>query len=499
MAVSLISGPQKYQPVFNPIVFSFYSTDYAACQFNYIMDVYVNGEFVIRLKADPEPSDSSPIASIGVFRIDEVLRNYVSSTFNPNLVGFSDNPNGILYYYVEIRERYNTTTNCIGIPTIGAVAYTSGTFFAWNGALQYDEFINYNQDTYQMTYGLGKFLTSVPNGSMISTDDNFVVNFLQDYGASPSVTVGALVVRTYDVNHTLIDEYQTLNQYANPATTGQLYLSVGVGPQQLNQTAWEGSPTPTTPITDSVCFYDIRLVDSIALSYDLSETIEFEINRKCTKFTPQRLWWLSPLGGFDSYTFMQKTDRSVSIGRNSYNRFLQPDYAAGDRGETVINVDAQELLTFNSQILNEAEAAWMETLFTSPEVYLAQEQDPVTYTVEAETCTIVYTTDFTLTGDPVIPTGTFFTYSITDGSAIGIPNSGSGLVTGHSTGFVETNIPCTTLISGISTGTLTYTPTFLQPLVVTASAFESKYRTGSGNITYEVPVRLAYKKNIQKQ
>jgi hypothetical protein len=163
MAISLISQPtQIFMPAYNPIQWVFSSTNTAICDMAYICDVYINGSFAVRLQAEPEGA-----SNYGTFRIERVLQDYIDKNFKHDLVGFGTNPDEYVYYTLELRERYNANTNCIGPVTLTSVLYTTSTspvsyYYAWNGALQYKEFTTYSTQNYVADSALTKFLTKTP-------------------------------------------------------------------------------------------------------------------------------------------------------------------------------------------------------------------------------------------------------------------------------------------------------------------------------------------------
>jgi hypothetical protein len=151
--------------------------------------------------------------------------------------------------------------------------------------------------------------------------------------------------------------------------------SIGVGPDNINNSTLA---TGSQPVIDSTVYsYSVVLQDNTNTA--TSPTMYFTVDKRCSKFEPKNLWWLNRLGGFDSYDFTMRNKKNVVSSRTEYTRIIgsldtsvSPDqwnYTIGDRGRTTMSVNVNESNQYQSNWLTELEAAWMEELFTSPEVY----------------------------------------------------------------------------------------------------------------------------------
>ena len=110
----------------------------------------------------------------------------------------------------------------------------------------------------------------------------------------------------------------------------------------------------------------------------LSETRTFIPHCECDRFRPYRFIWLNRLGGMDTYTFRLASTQTVTVERKEWTRYLsawnrlteQFGYSIGDRGRTVYSVKSIDTYTVVSTWQTEATHRWLEELFTSPEVYV---------------------------------------------------------------------------------------------------------------------------------
>jgi hypothetical protein len=493
MSISLVSAPGNYQPAYNPIVWKFSSTNVNECDFEYLCDVYINGDFAVRLKAFPNESDD-----YGYFQIERVIQDYLSFNFQPTITDFAVNPLGAVTYYIQIREKFNSSNDCTGVSTISVVHYTSTEKISWNGALSYHEYLSYTQTQYVLTGRQSRFLTKFKSKIKVGINDYFTLSFIQG-----STRVERMSVETYGSDDTIIDTYYLTNTYnviTSPAVDGDYHLTVGVGPENLNNTTFDGSPAPSQPvISGSVEWYRVRMLD--VSDNILSEAKDFIIDSSCYKFRLFRFWWLNRLGDFDSWNFNLKSTRRADIVRTLYTKFLESTYTAVTRGEGVTNVDGRDSMFFTSDWLTQDEAAVLEELFTSPEVYVYN-NTPIKQKVEitgaAYNAGLI---DLVLPPDVFLATGTTFTYAVTNGDILGMENSGSGTITGfnNTTGYHTTDIPASINAGALITGYLSAETenSILIPLVITSNTFEEKIKDNEKLINYTIEAKPSYKHNVQ--
>lgn len=98
--VTLISYPDFFSPVYNPIVFTFSSPKYSEVGYRYLVDIKDPSDNIInRLKVVPRPDGT------GYIDIQKILSNYVSVDYLD--VPFKGNcPNSYLQYKVSLGEEY---------------------------------------------------------------------------------------------------------------------------------------------------------------------------------------------------------------------------------------------------------------------------------------------------------------------------------------------------------------------------------------------------------
>lgn len=383
MAISIIQTPQVLMPVYNTIAFTVDSTNKTQCNFNYICDVYHGATFIKRLKLFPSGANG-----YATFKVERVLEDLLSYDLKPNLYGaslFSLNPKSILRYNLKFGEEFDPSAQC----TAGTIIYPNqiasdsiNNFQAFNGALQKKEWLGWNYLQHGGTNDLSIFLTRTPPKVLIQYGSQMVWNVF--YSAGFTRVVALMVARTYNSNGVFIAEYHYANAVANVLPID--ILSVGVGPENLNNSTLAFGAQPV--ITSFVSYYTVQLYNAAVQA--ITQPVRIDIDLRNVKWTPHRLWWLNRLGAFDSYTFTLKDKRNVQINRNEFKKIYgtySVDGAGGgvwnynmqERGRTTLSVNAQEGRMYQSNLLTELEALWMEELFTSPEVYEVTENGILCY------------------------------------------------------------------------------------------------------------------------
>lgn len=101
MAITVLTTPQLYQPVYNPMYCEVQSNLTSQEGFNFLFDLYVNGTFVTRDKLLPRPG-----TSIAVYSPARVLESYVNSDKVHNITEETASANCVDKYKVVVGEEY---------------------------------------------------------------------------------------------------------------------------------------------------------------------------------------------------------------------------------------------------------------------------------------------------------------------------------------------------------------------------------------------------------
>lgn len=486
MAITLISGPADFQPAFNRVVYIFSSNNYLKCDFVYIAEVYINGNYICRLKSFPEGG-----AGYGTFRIERLLQDYLTSDFHPNITTFTTNPKSICDYQLKLIEGNNNSVDCTGDIVYSSVLLTTSLKYAWNGALQYYEQPQYTAGTFDTVNEKSRFLTDAPDKLKLGIGDNFTLNFIQNLSSSGSGNVNSMNITTYRANNTIINSVDVANPFFSTNTTEELLLSIPAGPSNIRS---------LIVINDLVSYYSIVLKDDS--SAIISEKRNFYISNRCEKYDTYRFWWLNTLGGFDSISFFLKSTKKIDINRTTFTKLLNTNYLVGDRSEFVISVDSNESYSVNTDWLDQNSSTWVRGLFDSIEVFVYQTiKDGNAFDITGAVCICGMTcrTTFSLPNGLMLGIGQDFGYYVDDGSVIGLVNSGRGTVVGYGTNPGEnvTDVPCA-IDAGVSVrGSLFFDRTNFIPIIITTTSIEEKSKLNYKNIQYLIDFKPSFKKIIQ--
>lgn len=364
--VTVKQSPATYQPGYNDIIFVVDSDHKTDPGFNYIADLYIAGiSNYIRIKAPSNPTYGS-----GVFNFGRIIESYINSDINKSTYGFQQNPNSYARYVVKFGEEY-------GLASSGTTIYpnqvTTASFYAWNAEVDFLGFQQYSNSDYTMTSGTtSRFLTNQP--SNISIRDSEAAWL---YGISnTSGTIKEARIVTYTIDGGVIQTVKASNPYQSISSTDYRFVRFGSGTHNLNLINSSGITSGAQPIIDpSVASYDVSFLDYAG--NNVSGTQTYTIENSCTRNDTFRFHFLNQLGGFDSFTFIRASTKSVDIKRSNYKRatggFTSSSvygYNKSDRGTVQFNTMLQDGIKVKSDWISEDVSEWLEELISSPEVYL---------------------------------------------------------------------------------------------------------------------------------
>lgn len=206
----------SWSPVYNPVVYKFYSPKYSEIGYRYVVDVKTNTNTLIaRLKIVPLPDGS------GYVDISKILSNYVTYDFNE--FQFDDNCNNSYFNYnLEVGEEYLTDWDYNTMLKYG------DTSSQWNG------YVILNQVNTSIThnYIVGDQITIAMSGTGSTASDITSVNGLHDVVAVPNNYQVVI-----DVRYTRVDPAIAVGgstRYSDSRKTGYYNLST------TSSSVWNG-------------------------------------------------------------------------------------------------------------------------------------------------------------------------------------------------------------------------------------------------------------------
>tara|TARA_R100001440_G_scaffold17249_1_gene29215 strand:- start:1110 stop:2531 length:1422 start_codon:yes stop_codon:yes gene_type:complete len=152
---------------------------------------------------------------------------------------------------------------------------------------------------------------------------------------------------------------------ADDIAEGLLYA--GVGPKNLTNS---GASIPA-----ATSYYTVRGQSATSTNTTALYTFELQDN-DCKGFETIRLAFLNKLGAWDYYNFTKKSIKTVNTERglmkqNEVNQqYLYAQRSSFEGGSQVYRSNSVQVIEANTDYITEEEARALESLFTSPQVYL---------------------------------------------------------------------------------------------------------------------------------
>lgn len=372
--MTILNTPEYYPSAHGDLVYVFYnSTNYTQQNYKYVLEIYnsATSTLIATLRAYPNPS-----TGYGVFNIGNIVRNYVSSPFAPDLTkntwvqqitSFAFPISLQLYeeYGVPLQKTFITATIGQTQSNIPMNYYYGRQFTTnpstWAGGGWYFGAYRY------------AWATNRPTNTEVQLSSNVVMlpSWRDEVTSCTNpVTLNVAVTSlsgTTTTNSKVLTQFSLVNYCMN---------QFNVSPQAIN------SEFGSSLITSNTNYYEVYITYKIAstcVSYSLA-TKRFYIYCE-PRYTPYTLVWLNKQGGFDSFDFSKVSRRSIDIEKKSFSKLnysinpstgVMSNYSQTTMNENQVVYDSRfkEKLTLNTDIIDEATYAWLGELVVSPNIYI---------------------------------------------------------------------------------------------------------------------------------
>lgn len=364
--VDVIYGPytQYVSPAYNPFYFETTSIHTAQPNFQYVFQTFTGatgtGNPVSTIRLLPRPGGSANC----IFSPARVLESFVSYDLNiQNITGATNSNNNITPYTILFGEEYGALST--GVTMYSGMSVVTG--YTFNGVLQYDELPYWDFTDYALTGSTSKFLTYQPRSGVYvkNTTDRGTLDFMHNIYVGSSAKGYIQRVKVYHNSGTT-----STFDFSISAQTNQI-VHVPSGIWNLNQSL---SGTVVNINTDWK--YTIEILDSSIRP--ISEALTYLIDTTCSRYPTTRFMFLNDLGGFDYVNFNLVSRKTFKAKRNEYKRVLDYNYVVGERGRTVIDIDASHSYMVTSNFFNNDESEWMQQMLASNEVYVVSDAGVLT-------------------------------------------------------------------------------------------------------------------------
>lgn len=343
MALAITATPAAYSSLQGDLIYTVSDAAKVADpvtfpDFKFIGDVYVGATLVARLKKVP-----NPVTGIGIFNVGSVIRNYLSTSFDPliNSLVAQEMGDGALNLTVTLKfgEEYSLT------PFLNIVVDSARVFFN-----------NYNGRLVGITSSMLRVLNRVASNrpfigkTFLSSSFNLIPYF-------PTVTTPVpLIVTTYGGGIVLTTTF-------TPSVANAMQV-LNVSPACLN------ASQPGT-IVPGTFMYTVQIADLTYTYMVICEPI----------YQAYMLHFLNQYGGFDSRIFSKVSRKTYDITRADFGKLPYTVDGSGavsyksnnnvyNENRSTYSVQFNEKLQLNSDLLNDGEYTWLADLMLSPMIYI---------------------------------------------------------------------------------------------------------------------------------
>ena len=192
-------------------------------------------------------------------------------------------------------------------------------------------------------------------------------------------------VKTYNQGFTL------LNTYTSTDILGLFDLSVkfelGTGTKQIQ--GWTMSGTPIDLSTAS--YYSVGLINSSPV---INAVFTYSIVPNSSRYENVRIMFQNRVGGYDYWNFNYDSKWTIDIKRTLYTKQLDYNYNIGDRGRTILNIDANVMYEASTDWISESDYDYLQELITSSDVYVIDEVNGYKLPINIEDTSYVQKTAF---------------------------------------------------------------------------------------------------------
>ena len=373
---TILTTPPTHSPVYNKIEVQAKENDLvdlAEPNYTFVIDVETETLGTERFFVKPDP-----ILSYGKKNASGMLEGFIEETiaqYNSSVSFAFGLTRPIIKYRFNIYQGWDVAgVFTVDPDTEGAVS--TAWLYAWDGTFNNSDWIDEINDGSPFDTWIlntangvnGEFLTpwKTPKVSIIDLGWH---SLLTDEPAN----IDYVEIKTYDSVGALIQTVNATNCVASTVTASK-FLTLATAPQSLNNIV-AGITLGAQPIiTSAVDTYTVQ-VFRVGPTI-MSEKLLFTIEEPC-RYEVFRLHFLNELGGFDSFTFRDRSQQTNTITKKQYNRTSDNIQTAGlqylqqDNGKQDYNSKESVAIKLRSDyILDNDKWQWLRELVGSPLVYL---------------------------------------------------------------------------------------------------------------------------------
>lgn len=376
--ITINQQPEELTPAYNEMNYHVSSDNTTEDNFRFVCDIYIDGSFVRREKRSKHPDYTAC-----VFDIHRIVEAFVTQTIEGDITNFgstgsSTRANDWCKVVCNFGEEY-------GLSSSGTTVYpdleTSDTVYAFNGAINTNEFVDWSADDYILDSSGASFCMTLPlktspfadgiRGNNILRNQNY---FAYTYTNS-DYKVDRYVIITYDSNGNFIEEYQIENGNSQASTQDSDKFNLHKIGYNVNNVDVGSFITGTPPVyTDDVYYAKIYTIDSLGIQ--TSEAIWLKVLDKCSAYEQFEVHWLDRLGAVNTFVFDNIHTENTQITSKEYRKqngtmsSTAFTLSKSDRGAERYFTSSETQLNLKSDWITQNEYDWLKYLTESPQVWI---------------------------------------------------------------------------------------------------------------------------------
>ena len=431
MVTNISSGLKSFNPVYNPLVYMFDSSNKNQTGFRYVVDIYsgATSTKIYEGRVAPRPTDG-----YGYIDVSKIIADYV--TWDVDLTGTTNITADDSYfgYTVKIGEEYNkswpfvntffysgsrvnvsgTTTNTFStndqviisqdiqyipaleglqtvysaisstsfivdvgflssVPNTGTVRYADGRKTITRNLLTYSSQIAFNAAfgaSEWIAYNSANYLlngASTTRKMLTNIPDNFYASLTQDLFVNVAYPSSTDAIKVNFQNDGGDLFYKTVGTINSTNRIKQY----AVGPNNFG-TLTLASGTAGL-IKDNTKYYDFWISNDSGSQ--MCEKVRVWIDRKCG-IEDYEILFLDRKGSFASFSFPLRSETTQSGSRTTYNKQIGDlvsgkwNYSNSDAGEITSNISVSESIKLRTGYLTSEMAVYFSELVFSPVTYV---------------------------------------------------------------------------------------------------------------------------------
>lgn len=248
----------------------------------------------------------------------------------------------------------------------------------------YDNTIGFNAETVATRINLPDFLVNevinwqrISRSNVLGAEDSAfkILSWIADDGTYinqnyPYTTITKFLYDFYEDNYSPITQIEIPMEFIEG---GLIHIPVGLKNLVQGEYLTQGE-------ADKTVFYTIVGVDDGGT--EITAKYGFYVDEDC-KYNPVHVYWLNQMGGWDSYSFIKKNERSIDVEKKRYKTYLGNYNTANvetpfDTKNYSRSINEREpivktFINLTSDWITESEFKWMKDLFYSKSVWMVDD------------------------------------------------------------------------------------------------------------------------------